>query len=97
MLTLSDSLATDVLLAHVGIGRVNALTRRLGLPRTHIVGDVRSMFTSLAHDLGFADWDAVQAHPWADVPEAETARVTSACEPLRAATRPARHGPRLAR
>jgi beta-lactamase class A len=90
MLTLSDSLATDVLLAHVGIDRVNALTERLGLARTHIVGDVRSMFGSLAHDLGFADWDAVQAHPWADVPEAETARVhermraAASCDPARA-------------
>lgn len=90
MLTLSDSLATDVLLAHVGIGRVNALTLRLGLPRTHIVGDIRSMFASLAHDLGFADWDAVQAHPWADVPGAETARTyermraAASCDPARA-------------
>ncbi len=87
MLTLSDSLATDVLLAHVGVDRVNASTERLGLARTHVVGDIRSMFTSLARDLGFADWDEVQAHPWADVPEAETARVdermraAASCDP----------------
>ncbi len=90
MLTVSDSLATDVLLEHVGIERVNALTERLGLPRTHVVGDIRSMFASLAHDLGFDDWNAVQAHPWADVSDAERARVyermraASACDPTRA-------------
>lgn len=56
MLTVSDALATDVVVERVGIERVNALMRGLGFTQTVVVEDVRSMCDSLAADCGFASW-----------------------------------------
>lgn len=90
MLTVSDALATDVLLARVGVERVNELMRRLGFPQTVVVHGVKSMFDALAADCGFADWAAFAAHPWDSVPADETARVlgrfgaSSTCDPATA-------------
>jgi beta-lactamase class A len=90
MLTVSDALATDVLLERVGLDRVNELTRSLGLTHTVIVEDIESMFESLAHDTGFASWADVAAHPWDEVGEKELAKTLSrmraarTCDPTRA-------------
>lgn len=90
MITVSDSLATDELMKKVGIERVNELTRSLGLEQTVIVSDVRSMFDSLARDMGFARWDDVAAHPWDTVDEAtmaltlERMRGARTCDPAQA-------------
>jgi beta-lactamase class A len=77
MLTVSDSLATDVLLERVGIERVNELTRALGLARTEIVGDIRGMFDSLAEDMGFSRWEEAAAYPWDEADEETTAQALS--------------------
>jgi beta-lactamase class A len=66
MLTLSDSAATDTLLRRVGLERVNALTRSLGLERTRIAGDVRFMCDRLAADAGFACWEELAAYEGPD-------------------------------
>jgi len=72
MLTVSDALATDVLLEKVGLERVNALTRSLGLTETVVVGGIQAAFDSLAEDLGFADGRELLGRQWND--PAETAR-----------------------
>lgn len=88
MITVSDALATDVLMQRVGIDRVNELTRSLGLTETVVVGDVKSMFDSLARELGFPSGREFLTHAWND-PE-EVARVveqmplTNVCDPVRA-------------
>ena len=41
MITVSDAMATDVLLQRVGIDRVNEFTRSLGLTQTALVGEVQ--------------------------------------------------------
>ncbi len=90
MITVSDALATDVLLKRVGIERVNELTRSLGLEQTVIVSDVTAMFDSLARDVGFTRWDELAAHPWDTVDEAtmaltlERMRRARACDPAQA-------------
>ena len=90
MLTVSDALATDVLLERVGIERVNALTRSLGLEQTAIVEDIRSMFERLAHEAGFQSWRALAAHDWAaENPQAVDGvlariRAASPCDPAQA-------------
>jgi beta-lactamase class A len=85
MLTVSDSLATDVLLERVGIERVNELTRSLGLPNTVLVSDVKSMFDSLAGDVGFDSWRELAAHSWRDPDETaralERMRAAAVCDP----------------
>jgi beta-lactamase class A len=90
MLTVSDALATDVVLQRVGLGRVNALLRDLGFRETVVVDGVRSMFDALAADCGFADWAAFAAHSWESASEAETVRVlelfrtSRTCDPAQA-------------
>jgi beta-lactamase class A len=87
MMTISDAVATDVLVEYVGLERVNELSRSLGLVQTWIAGDVKWMFDTLASELGFAGGRAFLDHGWTD-PE-ETARVveqmpsTSVCDPGR--------------
>jgi Beta-lactamase enzyme family len=66
MITVSDALATDLLLERVGMQRVNDLMRSLGFPSTVVVDGVRSMFESLARDVGFATLGAtLSTHPCA--------------------------------
>ena len=81
MLAVSDNAATDVLLARVGLDRVNELTRSLGLAQTRIVGDVRSMVDRLAADVGFPRWEDFAAHPWT---EAGAESLEAALERMRA-------------
>lgn len=69
MLTLSDNAAADVLLRRLGVERVNALTRSLGLERTTIAGDTRFMCDRLATDAGFGRWEELAAHEPADETE----------------------------
>jgi beta-lactamase class A len=101
MLTVSDALATDVLLERLGIDRVNSLTRSLGLEQTEIVCDLRTMFDTLAEDAGFATWRELAAFDWDDADErvvAETLeRIRGArmCDPARATRTTARETTRL--
>lgn len=63
MLTISDNVATDALLARVGIASCNATAAALGLSETVIVDDLRAMIDSIGRAAGFAGWDALTA--WA--------------------------------
>ncbi|MBA2475269.1 MAG: serine hydrolase [Actinobacteria bacterium] len=90
MLTVSDALATDVLLQRVTVERVNELTRSLGLAQTVVVDDILSMFDSLARECGFAGWAEFANHPWNEIDEAgiahalELMRAARTCDPARA-------------
>lgn len=53
MMTVSDNTATDVIMNLVGIERVNATLRTLGLEQTVLEGDCRQLLGSLLEDLGF--------------------------------------------
>ena len=68
MLTLSDNVATDALLAKVGIASCNATATALGLYETVIEQDLCTMINSIAQAAGFTGWDAMvawdaEAHP----------------------------------
>jgi beta-lactamase class A len=63
MLTISDNVATDELVAMVGVDRINQLTTRLGLTATRIAhGGLRVMLDTMAREAGFADYPALAAH-----------------------------------
>lgn len=66
MLTISDNVATDELIARVGLEAINALTERLGLVDTRIVNDLQTMLDEMAREVGFAGYSALAAY----VPEA---------------------------
>jgi beta-lactamase class A len=59
MLTVSDNVATDELLALVGLPAVNDLTAALGLPDTRIVSDLRTMRDGMAAEAGFPSYEAL--------------------------------------
>jgi beta-lactamase class A len=62
MLTVSDNVAADALIGIVGLEAVNATTARLGLSRTCITSDLRSMLEEMAREAGFSDYAALAAH-----------------------------------
>jgi beta-lactamase class A len=71
MLTISDNDATDALIRRAGMDTVNAISARLGLTGTVLVTDEGTIASSVAHEAGFASWDAMwewadQPHPAAD-------------------------------
>lgn len=66
MLTISDNDATDALIRRVGMDTVNAMSARLGLTGTALVTDEGTIASSVAHEAGFASWDAMWE--WADEP-----------------------------
>lgn len=88
-LTISDNGATDALIGWLGLQRINATTRRLGLSRTFITEDLRQMLDTMAQEAGFADYAATSARdPTAAGAPSETevrARlaVSSALDPTR--------------
>ena len=90
MLTVSDALATDVLLERLGIESINGLTESLGLEQTAIVEDVQSMFERLARDVGFPSWREFAEHNWPAEDEAVVQDVlgrmrgAGPCDPTRA-------------
>ena len=51
MMGISDNAATDVVCEHVGLDKVNATLRRLGLTRTRLDGDCRDLFRTIGEDL----------------------------------------------
>ena len=66
MLTISDNVATDALLALVTIEACNATAAELGLSDTVIVDDLHTMIDAIAQAAGFASWNAMSA--WAAQP-----------------------------
>jgi beta-lactamase class A len=67
MMALSDNAATDVIIARVGLERINATLRELGLKRTVVAGDCA--------DIGQAIMDAVGASSPDDLPPLEDPEV----------------------
>lgn len=53
MIVVSDNAATDVLCDRLGIARINATLRALGLPGTQLEGDCRYLFAQMAKDAGY--------------------------------------------
>jgi beta-lactamase class A len=63
MLTISDNVATDELIAVAGVDRINQLTAGLGLTATRInAGGLRAMLDTMAEEAGFADYSALATH-----------------------------------
>ncbi len=62
MLTISDNVAADELISIVGLDRINELTAELGLTRTRITSDLRSMLDGMAVEAGFTDYAALARH-----------------------------------
>ncbi|MGW6460767.1 serine hydrolase [Streptomyces sp. NPDC055078] len=52
MLTMSDNAATDVVTREVGLDHVHATLASLGLKRTRIIGDCRTLLNSVVPELG---------------------------------------------
>ncbi len=88
MLTVSDMIASDVVIDRIGIDRVNALAQELGLSKTVVAMNVSSMFHHLARDVGFESWEALAGHAWEDDGEVDLAhqRILQAavCDPTNA-------------
>jgi beta-lactamase class A len=59
MLSISDNTATDAIIARVGLKRINATVRELGLQHTVIVSDLRGLIASVVADAGVSSWDAL--------------------------------------
>jgi beta-lactamase class A len=71
MMTISDNVAADALLACVGLDECNAFARQLGLRDTVIVSDLRTTVDSIAQDADFADWQALSSWSEAATPAAD--------------------------
>jgi beta-lactamase class A len=63
MLSISDNAATDAILARVGLDRVNARLRALGLRDTVIVNDLRGLIDSIIEDAGVPSLAALWSLP----------------------------------
>jgi beta-lactamase class A len=62
MLTISDNVATDALVDLLGVDAVNDHVRRLGLERTRLVSNLRTMLDGMAREAGFPDYAAVERY-----------------------------------
>lgn len=62
MLTVSDNVATDAVIAATGLDEVNAVTTRLGLEATRVTFDLRTMLDGMAREVGFLDYGGLAAH-----------------------------------
>jgi beta-lactamase class A len=61
MMSVSDNTATDLLVAEVGLDRVNARARTCGCSSTVIESDLRTLIDGIGADLGFADYTQLLA------------------------------------
>lgn len=77
MLSISDNAATDAIIARVGLERINATTKALGLHDTVLVSDLRGLLASIAADAGVASLDALGA-----LSEGERAERLARCRAL---------------
>lgn len=59
MLAISDNTATDVLIARVGLGRINSTVQALGLRHTVLVSDLRGLIASITEDAAVPSLDAL--------------------------------------
>jgi beta-lactamase class A len=63
MLSISDNTATDILIARVGLARVNATIQALGLHHTVIMNDLRGLIASITADGRVPSLDALWSLP----------------------------------
>ena len=85
MMSVSDNTATDVIMGMVGVDRINATLRELGLEQTHLIGDCRELLGSFAEDTGLdrVDVNLSTVGPdvlgkWRSLDPARTSRTTPA-------------------
>jgi beta-lactamase class A len=71
MLTVSDNVATDELIATIGLDQINDITRRLGMTRTKVADNLRDMLDGIASDAGFDDYRSLTIHDPAAGPPSE--------------------------
>lgn len=62
MLTISDNAAADELIGLVGLDQINQTTRDIGMVRTRIASTLGDMLDSMASDVGFSGYAALEAH-----------------------------------
>jgi beta-lactamase class A len=74
MLTISDNVATDELIALAGLAQINDLTAGLGLTSTRLTSDLQTTLDAMAREAGFTDYPALAAHdpavqptPWKEI------------------------------
>ncbi len=87
MIAVSDNRATDVVIAHVGLDRINATLRELGHHGTVLVGDCNFLFATMAEDLGCKVADFGSIHPVAFAEALLSARVSRPAETTRTTPR----------
>lgn len=63
MMMVSDNAATDVIAAKLGLEKVNATMRALGLPGTALPRDCRGLFAQMAEDAGATQRSEFPTHP----------------------------------
>lgn len=85
MMSVSDNTATDVIMGIVGLDRINATLRELGLAETHLVGDCQELLSNFTQDTGLdrLDVNLSTADPqvlsrWRSLDPAQTSRTTPA-------------------
>ncbi|WP_203963146.1 serine hydrolase [Actinocatenispora thailandica] len=74
-LTISDNVATDALLAMIGVDELNAALATLGLTDTVVTGNEREVVDSIGRDAGFAGWDELARWFDTDPPADQVRRV----------------------
>ncbi len=86
MMTISDNTATDLVMDRVGLDRINATLRELGLESTVLVGDCMDLLGTLPEDLGLTIEETVAQLPtlpserllqWRGLHPERTTRTTS--------------------
>ncbi|GAA1328034.1 serine hydrolase [Leucobacter albus] len=77
MITVSDNTATDLVMALTGVDEINTTMGELGLPNTHLIGDCRALFASLASDLGVTELGANDGLMAVSPEQAETLAVST--------------------
>jgi beta-lactamase class A len=77
MMAISDNAATDLIIARVGLARINATLRSLGLERTVLASDCADIVQAITQATGVSSLDAVPS-----VEDPEVRRRLLACQAL---------------
>lgn len=84
MMSVSDNTATDVIMRHVGLERINKSLRDLGLSQTELIGDCATLLGTFAEDVGLdrdaglslADIEPDRLRKWRSLDPERTTRST---------------------
>ena len=63
MIVVSDNATTDSLIGRLGLERINATMRAMGLPGTQLEGDCRQLFAQMTEDAGYSSRSEFPAKP----------------------------------